>query len=211
MNLGVRGAQGQTNALVDLCNYASHVLQQSAPRRLYALAEKRPILIFTDGSWESGKSGIGAVIIDTASSTKLILTGEVPETLLSSWRHQVGEQLICQIELFAMVTVRWSFRDLLKDRRTLWWVDNEAARFSTIKGHSPSVTMSTLVREFYRWDISHPTFGWIERIPSFSNPADGPSRFAPEEVQTLLGVDTVLPFQHSPELLAKLRKTKLVP
>ena len=41
-------------------------------------------------------------------------------------------------------------------------------------------------------------------MPSFSNPADGPSRFAPEEIQSLLGVDTCHPFQHAPELIAKL-------
>jgi hypothetical protein len=84
------------------------------------------------------------------------------------------------------------FRDLLKDRRTLWWVDNEAARFSTIKGLSPSVTMRTLVREFYSLDLSHPMFSWIERVPSFSNPADGPSRSAPEQIMALLGVDTCM-------------------
>ena len=206
MNFGTRGIHGQTSKLADFCDYAVDVLRKSVPRSLKVFAERRPILVFTDGAWEDGEAGIGAVIIDTASGSKWVLSDKVPNSLIDAWRHLVGEQLICQIELYAMVAVRWMYKDLMRDRRTLWWVDNEAARFSTIRGLSPSVTMRTLVREFYNRDLSHPMFSWIERVPSYSNPADGPSRSSPEEIMALLGVNTCSPFLHEPELLAKLCK-----
>ena len=40
--------------------------------------------------------------------------------------------------------------------------------------------MNKLVRQYYHFDGDHPTYSWIERVPSFSNPADAPSRFKPE-------------------------------
>ena len=62
----------------------------------------------------------------------------------------------------------------------IWWVDNEAARYALIKGRSLSRTMNVLVREFYDADSSHSSYGWIERVPSYSNGADDPSRGRPE-------------------------------
>ena len=61
----------------------------------------------------------------------------------------VGEHIICQIELYVMVLVRLLFKDQLQNRRTIWWVDNDAARFCIIKGLSPSLTMKVLIREYY--------------------------------------------------------------
>ena len=65
------------------------------PRTIEAHSEKRPFLIFTDGSWEQGHAGIGAVAIDTASGEKFVWAGQVPQSLLDRWRLLVGEQLIC--------------------------------------------------------------------------------------------------------------------
>lgn len=189
------------------CRYASDMLSSGRPRVVSAAGERRPVLIFTDGSWEAGKSGLGAVILDPASGSSHVLSGEVPEELIRFWCKQSGEQVICQIELFAMVVIRWQFRDLLADRRVIWFVDNEAARFSTIKGLSATPTMQALVREFFRLETVCPTFPWIERVPSYSNPSDGASRGSPEEIMHLLQIPECQSFQPSPALLSNLLQT----
>ena len=166
--------------------------------------EQRPILIFTDGSWEKSHAGIGAVTIDVATGSKEVWAGEVPPELLERWRRLVGEQLICQIELYVMVLMRWMLADRLKDRRTIWWVDNEAARFAVIKGISPSAEMRNLVRHFYHFETFAPTYSWIERVPSYSNPADPPSRGAPEEILRMLQVSECRPLEHPAPLIAKI-------
>ena len=112
------------------------MLSNSCPRRTSSAGEKRPVLVFTDGAWESGVSGLGAVIVDPVSESKHVLSGEVPQALHGSWKAQVGDQFICQIELYAMVVMRWQFRSLLSNRRVIWFVGNAATRFSTIKGMS---------------------------------------------------------------------------
>ena len=187
--------------VADFCDYATKMLDQSRPRSISSRGEKRPILVFTDGAWEAGVSGLGAVLLDCASGERHVLAGEVPETLLTHWRQLVGEQLICQIELYALVAVRWQFRQLLANRRVIWFVDNEAARFSAIKGISATLTMRVLVREFFSLEATFPTFPWIERVPSSSNPADGPSRQSPGEVMALLGVEKCISFEHPDELV----------
>jgi hypothetical protein len=143
-------------------------------------------------------------VVDGATGEKHVLAGEVPGVLLDHWKQQVGEQLICQIELYAMVAVRWQYRKLIAQRRVIWFVDNEAARFSAIKGISATTTMRALVREFFSFEAESPSFPYIERVPSASNPADGPSRRAPEEVMALLGVDTCSVLEHPTELISRL-------
>eukprot|EP00435_Cladocopium_sp_Y103_P001341 s4108_g1.t1 len=188
MSFGTAASKGGRRNLSDFCDYASQALKDCKPRVLSAGWELRPILIFTDGCWESGFAGLGAVIVDTADNSRWVWSGQVPGCLLDKWKSLVGEQLICQIELYAMVAIRWSFANLFRNRRTLWWVDNDAARFATIKGLSPSLVMRFLVRMFYHFEVTAPTFSWIERIPSHSNPSDGPSRGKPEEAMRLLDV-----------------------
>ena len=145
MALGSGQSKGNRRNLKDFCSYAAQALSSCKPRRLVANSERRPILVFTDGSWEAGHAGLGAVIVDTADGSSWVLSGQVPEALLAKWKDLVGEQLICQIELYVMVVLRWSFSRRFMNRRPLWWVDNDAARFALIKGISPSLTMKQLL------------------------------------------------------------------
>lgn len=210
MSLGSASGRNKMAALANFCDYACDMLAKCVPRTLSAFGERKPVLIFTDGCWEGGRAGIGAVVIDTALGTKQVFAGEVPPQLISAWAHQVGDQLICQIELYAMVVLRWMLRQQLAHRRSIWWVDNEAARFSVIKGMSPSATMKCLARAFYSFEVESPTCSWVERVPSYSNIADGPSRAQPEEAMFLLGVQACCNFDHPNDLLALLLANQLV-
>ncbi|CAJ1408832.1 unnamed protein product [Effrenium voratum] len=182
------GGSNDAEQVASLVDYAVSILSISKPREISIGREKRPLVIFTDGAWDNGVGGLGVVVVDTATDERLVLSGSVPQKLINYWKVKVGEQLICQIELFAVLWARWRFRDLIRDRRTIFWIDNESARFSLIKGVSPSLTMQCLVREFYLMDVEHPAFSWFERVPSSSNVADAPSRRDPEAACSLLGI-----------------------
>ena len=166
--------------LEEFCSYATRCLEACKPRHIKSGGQLKPILIFTDASWESQIAGLGAVVIDSASGRIVVYSGRVPETLRRHWLKEVGDHLICQLELYVMVELRWSLKNLFLNRRTIWWVDNEAARFSLIKGQSGSESMNRLVRQYFYPDSDCPTYSWIERVPSFSNPADAPSRSSPD-------------------------------
>ena len=207
LSLGMAPGKKKLADLASFCDYACEMLGKCRPRTISAFGERKPLLIFTDGCWEGQTAGLGAVVIDTATGTKQIFMGEVPPPLIARWEQQVGEQLICQIELYTLVVLRWMLQPQLAHRRSIWWVDNEAARFSVIKGMSPSPTMRCLAREFYSFEADSPTFSWVERVPSYSNIADGPSRAQPEEAMRLLGIQTCSSFDHPPELISRLLNT----
>ena len=86
------------------------------------------------------------LVIDTADGRVSIYSGQVVDSLKHHWTKEIGDHLICQLELYVMVSLRWSLRNFFHDRRTIWWVDNEAVRFSLIKGQSGSESMNRLVR-----------------------------------------------------------------
>ena len=61
------------------------------------------------------------------------------------------------------------------------FIDNEAARFSLIKGRSPSDPMFRMAHACSCMDAVMPSYSWYERVASFCNPADLPSRDKAEE------------------------------
>ena len=123
------------------CDELLTLLEQSKPRCIPRVPKIHSILIFTDGSYESHVGGLGACIFDLASDERFVFESEVPKNLLDRWAKAVGDQLICQIELFVMVLVRWEFRHRLAFRRALLFVDNEAARGAVIKGPSDGLSL----------------------------------------------------------------------
>ncbi|CAE7834919.1 unnamed protein product [Symbiodinium sp. CCMP2592] len=175
------------------CVNSIEALRALSPRVLSVWDSRAPIHIFTDGAWERGRAGIGAVIFDTASGKSWTYEGLVPEPLILRWEADVGTQLICQIELYAVVCLRWALASTFGHRRLIWWIDNESARYGLIKGISDSPSMSSLIQAFALADSKAPSYSWYERVPSFSNIADGPSRGDSAEALTVctnkVGID----------------------
>eukprot|EP00971_Amphidinium_carterae_P199115 3951599-Amphidinium_carterae.1 len=100
----------------------------------------------------------------------------VPKVLTDEWKSVVGEQIITQVELYPVILVRWVMKLELAGRRLIWCIDNEPARFTLIKGSSPSRVSRRLAEVFYKVEATAPSYPWFARVPSFSNPADKPSR-----------------------------------
>ena len=66
--------------------------------------------------------------------------------------------------------------DWLCNRLDIAWIDNKAARFVAIKGSSQSFSMVALCRVLQQIELERPSSIWLERVASFSNPSDMPSR-----------------------------------
>ena len=204
LSLGGPSSEAGSTQVREVCRYAIEILKCSAPTVIQSGHEKSTIAIFTDGSWENGVAGIGAVVIDEYSGIYRVFAGKVEESLITLWTKQTMH-IICQIELHAMVFIRWSLREFLTYRRCIFFVDNDAARFSVIKGSNESLTMRSLVRAFLAYELTHPTFAWIERVASVSSPADSPSRNNPSEACALLNTTSWEAMEAPPELVTFLR------
>ncbi|CAE7203401.1 unnamed protein product [Symbiodinium sp. CCMP2592] len=176
LRLTKASSPASSKAIRSFCINSIEALRALSPRVLSVWDSRAPIHIFTDGAWERRRAGIGAVIFDTASGKSWTYEGLVPEPLILRWEAEVGTQLICQIELYAVVCLRWALASTFDHRRLIWWIDNESARYGLIKGISDSPSMSSLIQSFAIADSKAPSYSWYERVPSFSNIADGPSR-----------------------------------
>lgn len=86
----------------------------------------------------------------------------------------------------------------------VWFVDNESARHGLIKGISDSKTMSDLIQAFAIKDSEAPSYSWYERVPSFSNVSDGPSRGNHGEALSVCSEKTLRVYPSYKDLLHRL-------
>lgn len=73
-----------------------NLLRGAKPRELSGRREDR-VIIFTDGSWENEKSGLGSIMFDPTDGFAEVLSGECPPALIQAWENQVGKQVIYQL------------------------------------------------------------------------------------------------------------------
>ena len=172
--------------LASLSNLAICMLRSIPPRSYAAESFKNPFLIFTDGAWESGKATGGAVTYDPVGDVATVFPVEIPEELVALRLEEVGEQLISQIEFFVYLVLRFICSEALLNRLGIAWIDNESARFVAIKGSSGSYSLQSMSRVLQQIELEMPSSIWMERVSSFSNPSDMPSRNLVKEAAQLL-------------------------
>ena len=160
-------------AVDEACQLAGALLPAIQPKTLRTVAGACRFVVYTDGAFEKGRATWGSLVWDR-------FWGEVPPPLLNFWLENAGSQVICEIELYAHLLVRWQCRHETENEMGISFIDNEAARYSLVKCSSPSPCMRAMIYGLSLLDIVHPFGAWHERVPSESNPADLPSR---EEIQ----------------------------
>ena len=175
---------------LDLTEFKERIMIDP-PRKIDIPGEARPLLLFTDGCSVQDVNMFGAVLIDSSSGKAQVAWGHIPEEMITFWGKCVGDQLITQIELYPLVVWRWIAGARWLDRRILCFIDNEPARFTMIRGTSPSLASRLLVKAFVKAERKAPAFCWFARVPSFSNVADAPSRGLAEQTARQLGAELV--------------------
>ena len=161
---------------VEVCTLVAVLVAGAKPREVQLTLDLEPIIIYTDGAFEKGAATWGALVIDPATGARLVFAGTVPSVLCDFWLDEVDQQIICEVETYAYICVRWHLRNLLYNRLGICFIDNEASRVSLIKRSSQSHAMFLLVAFISLVDSRAPFGAWVERVPSASNPADLPSR-----------------------------------
>ena len=155
------------------------MLNAGVPRQLTFHGEQRPVLIFGDGACEGldrNEVSVGAVCLDTVDEKALMFGTAVPPKLVEFWKSTGNVQTIGQAEILPMLLARVAFKEKMRHRRCFIFADNESARQCLIKGHSDSLASDLMVRQLVALEASSQTWIWYSRVPSLSNPADGPSR-----------------------------------
>ena len=169
-----------------LCELTKSILLAIPPRCFKSSAMSQPHVLFTDGAWEDGVASAGLVFYDSSKGQASAQEIEVPTELIEVWKQNVGDQMICQIEMYAYLVARYHHQAILLDQSAIAFIDNEAARFSICKGTATSPSLMAMARILQMWETKAPLI-WVERVASFSNPADGPSRKRVLETASELG------------------------
>ena len=159
-------------------------IKKAKPRIVRTGKQKKPVYTFTDGSCEPSQTsktgveaGYGAVLFDPEDQTLEMFGGQVSEDLLHLLTNAGSkQQVVGQSELIPCHAAKVVWRNRLKHRRVILFIDNEAARYGLIKGSSPTRDSAWLLNEFWRKEAAAESNTWIERVPSASNCADHPSR-----------------------------------
>ena len=151
-------------------------------RRIPVGCQRRPVLLFTDGSCEEEGigaicAGYGVVLFDPEDGLLQVFGGRIDELLLDILTDGgVKRQVVGQPELFPCVMARHVWSKRLRERLSSHYVDNEAARFGLIKGASPTRDSAWFINDFWNRETQLGSFTWVERASSACNCADKPSR-----------------------------------
>ncbi|CAE7270056.1 SLC24A2 [Symbiodinium sp. CCMP2592] len=189
-----------------LCEFGIRLIDECKPRVFACRGPEQPVLIFTDAAYEKDVATFGVVVLDPFTSSKLVAGGRIPKTLVKFWKLDSPEQVIAQAEAFAVVLAREAFRNFIHGRRTIYFIDNEGAREVLIKGASKSRTLLLLGARFFEMENLDQSLTWLERVPSASNVADGPSRGEIAETAKVTG-GTIVDLQEKAEELGELCKS----
>ena len=100
---------------------------------------------------------------------------EVPSVLRVKWQ-QALQHIIGPVEAYAVVVARHVWHQYVAQRRVIFYIDNNVALDSFIRGTSNSVLVRDLITSFEKSESVDPSWSWFTRVPSPSNPADDPSR-----------------------------------
>lgn len=167
-----------TPELIHVISQALSLLLDSKPRIVESWVECPPLLVFTDGAAEESFEKVthGAVMVDPWKQTSSFFGDRVPGRFLELWTRAGKKQVIAQAELFPVVIAKSTWRDSLRGRSILWFVDNESARMALIRNFSGTLDNFFLLQMNAAMDVQVQARNWYSRVPSKSNPADSASR-----------------------------------
>ena len=148
-------------------------LEHGKPRELPCAFETSPVLVFTDGASESDVNTIGGLLC--VDGVFRYFACHVPSRLIEAWRT-TSRHVIAMVELYGVVVARHVWKDHLSGRKAIAFVDNESAKEALVKGSSLNVHFRNLLLRIEKAEKESRSWMWISRVPSASNPGDGPSR-----------------------------------
>ena len=155
------------------------MLQSGIPR-LVCAKDFGTKIVLTDACYERDARewicGAGGVFFDPDKHVKEFFSIQ----LSADQRILLGEnskkQLIFEAETISAVIAFVLWMDDILHQFSILFVDNEATKFSLIKGGSDNPVVDALAEIFCNYEKKFQGFNWIARVSSYSNVADSPSR-----------------------------------
>ena len=175
-----------TEEIVKALEMSHRLLLTAPPRRISAVSDEKPCVVFTDGAYENGVASCGVVLVSPRSSKAKVMSFVVPEDLVAEWKKDGQEQVIAQAELLPIMMVKRQMKWALQGARVLYFIDNEGVKEALVSGATRSEQSKKMLIECMVQDAKSNSLTWYARVPSPSNLADAPSRMCVQELHGVL-------------------------
>ena len=151
------------------------MILQVPPRVIKLMHPRRPsMLVYSDASWE-GEARLGWVMIEEDDAiTPEGRTSLVTKELLDNLIERNTQIMACEAIVVPQAILREPERFAGKD--VLWFIDNEAACSSLIRGNSSQEDIGVVSGVTHFLMLQYDIRIWFEWVDSKSNPSDGLSR-----------------------------------
>ena len=164
-----RSVRGVTSEIRKALQLSANLLRTAPPRRLEAVNNEIPCLIFTDGAFESGTASCGAVVLSPRTDSPLAFGFKVPPKIVVEWQGFGHEHVIAQAEMLPIVIIKRHFPQLLRGARVLFFIDNEGVKEALVAGATKSEACRKMLTEAVIQDANNNSLNWYTRVPSPSN------------------------------------------
>ena len=141
----------------------------------FPATRQKPVIIYTDASCSDEYAGIGAVVIDVENDQRYISAAPIDKALRRALAPNCAAPIDC-LELLAVLCTMLSFRDVIRNRKVLLFVDNTSAISALIHGYTASPYMGPISNAVHFAMALLQCEVHVEYVPSAANPADIPSR-----------------------------------
>ena len=153
-----------------------HLLTANSPRQVDANFFDW-VHIYVDASFEpEGFSGVGGVLFNKEGVSMGCFSEQVDGSLLTAIMTEDQETAILELEGMAIAAALHTFGDVIKGHKVVVFTDNESVQACVVKCKSRNLNLDLNIRHICSSEESLTTMCWIERVPSYSNPADKLSR-----------------------------------
>jgi len=167
---GIPG-EGFEHALLSAGRHIEH----AKPRKVKRCSSP-PAVVFVDGACDEDEgASVGGVLIDGERIECFGAT--LPSHLVAQWKSKEDQwQVIGQAEIFPLLVARLTWAAALRERRVLYFIDNDSARQAAIRSYSPVASSLKILMQMVEFDFVESSLPWYTRVPTEVNIADEPSR-----------------------------------
>jgi len=139
------------------------------------------VIAFADGyvpdprrKGEDPQPRVGWLVLERSTGWAFCGIWDVLQSLIDKWLPRKTQ--IVLVEAFAAVLVVEGFREMLRDRKLLLFIDSDPVHAALVKGYSSKEGLFSLVGFFWFICADASIAAYLDRVPSDANPSDCPSR-----------------------------------
>ena len=154
-------------------------LQSGRPRTINALALQQ-WFVYTDAAYEpeTCTGGLGGALFNSCGECIAWFGIQLSPAVCREFGSDLKHTIIYELELCASVLALDFWADRMRDGLQTCFGDNDAVRFSLIRGNCASHVATKLMEHHLRREADCNLCVWFARVPTEANVSDYPSRGA---------------------------------